>query len=79
MKKHTKIFFNYHGFGEQDIILCRVCGRVAKDIHHIEPKGIGGSKTKDRIENLIPLCRECHEKAHDNLIDKEYLKSLVIL
>ena len=31
------------------------------DIHHILFKSHGG---RDEIENLILLCRECHERAH---------------
>ena len=76
MKKHTKIYLNYFGYGEQDIILCEVCGAVSVDIHHIQPKGMGGSKTKDNIENLIALCRNCHNLAHDNKLSKEYLTKL---
>ena len=33
-------------------------------------------KTKDLqdvIENLIALCRDCHEKAHANIYTKEFL------
>ena len=33
------------------------------DIHHIEPRGAGGSKAKDYIENLMSLCRSCHNRA----------------
>ncbi|WP_368366337.1 HNH endonuclease [Chryseobacterium sp. SSA4.19] len=35
-----------------------------------------GSKTKDqqdKIDNLIALCRTCHEKAHANIFTKEFL------
>jgi len=32
----------------------------AVDIHHISPRGMGGSKLKDYPENLIALCREHH-------------------
>jgi len=48
------------------------------DIHHIEPRSSFGSKRKDeqdKIENLIGLCRECHNKAHGikGNIDKKAL------
>ncbi len=26
-------------------------------------KGMGGSKTKDYIENLMAMCRKCHHEA----------------
>jgi len=66
MKKHTKIYLDYFDIGEQDFIGCEMCGRVAVDIHHIEARGLGGSKTKDFIENLSALCRECHIQAERN-------------
>ena len=52
-----------------DFISCEVCGAKAVDIHHIEPKGMGGSKNKDFIANLIALCRSCHTRCHS---DKEF-------
>ena len=64
MKKYKKVNFNYYDYIEQDIILCEVCSSVAVDIHHLTAKGMGGSKTKDYIENLIGLCRKCHLRAH---------------
>lgn len=66
MKKHTKIYFDYFNYCEQDVILCEVCGSKGNDIHHLEAKGMGGSKTKDYIENLIAVCRDCHVKCHSN-------------
>ena len=79
MKKHTKIFYDYHNLDKCDFIECYVCGAKAVDIHHIEQKGMGGSSSKDYIENLIPLCRKCHENAHANILTKDYLKNLVNL
>lgn len=68
MKKHIRIYLNYFGYGEQDIIPCEVCGQQAVDIHHIKLKSRGG---KDNIENLIGLCRYDHDRAH--LKTKPYL------
>jgi len=51
--------------GETDIIMCQHCKEaVAVDVHHIVYKGSGGSKQRDVIENLIGLCRKCHNLAH---------------
>ncbi len=82
MKKHTKIYFDYFGYGEQDVIMCERdnCGQPAVDIHHIEAKGMGGRHGDEaikinRIENLIALCRKCHEKAHAG----EIIKGLLLL
>ena len=64
MKRHTKIYLDSFGYGEGDYILCESCGGQATDIHHIENRGMGGSKTKDTPENLMALCRICHDMAH---------------
>lgn len=73
VKRHTKIYMEYHGYSKADTILCENCGGVAVDIHHIEAKGMGGNPSKDVIGNLIALCRSCHEKAHKGEISKEVL------
>jgi 5-methylcytosine-specific restriction endonuclease McrA len=47
------------------------------DIHHIEPRGMGGSKTLDVIENLMALCRECHHEADFGVeLSKDFLKAV---
>jgi len=74
MKKHTKIYFIHFDLSGFEFIACECCGSKAVDIHHIDPKGMGGSKTKDYIENLIALCRVCHVKAHANIINKDQLR-----
>ena len=60
MKKHTKIYMQYFNYVLDDFIPCEVCGARAVDIHHIENRGSGGAKDKDRIENLMAVCRPCH-------------------
>ena len=76
MIKYKKVYLKYFGYGEQDYIPCEVCGFEAVDVHHIYPKGMGGSKTKDNIENLMGLCRTCHTEAHDEQISKEELQRI---
>ena len=72
MKKHVKIYRDR--FPEFiDYFPCEVCGDVATDIHHIKYKSRGG---KDEIDNLIGLCRSCHNKAHDEIIRNLILKQL---
>ena len=79
MKTHTKVYFNFYGYNEADHIPCEIClhhfdmFNVAVDIHHISPKGMGGKAGKDKIENLIALCRKCHEDCHKSVYTKEYL------
>lgn len=42
MKKHVKIYMDYFGYTIADFIPCEKCKSKAVDIHHIEPRGIGG-------------------------------------
>jgi len=56
---------DYFGYCIDDFIPCEVCGRRANDIHHIHARGMGGSKSKDFIENLMAVCRECHMRMGD--------------
>lgn len=74
MKKHTKIYLEGMGYDATDFIPCEMCGSKAVDIHHIEARGMGGSKTADTIENLMALCRICHTKFGDIKIYKEMLQ-----
>ncbi len=67
----------HYNYGEQDFIPCRFCGNQAVDIHHIDPKGMGGRKGADVIENLVALCRTHHEDAHSSKITKEELRNLL--
>ena len=76
MKKHTKIYMNYHNYDISDWIACEHCGTTAVDIHHLSGRGIGGSKNKDFIENLIALCRRCHIKAETNKQFNNQLREL---
>lgn len=69
MKKHTKIYMKYFNYVLDDFIPCEVCGSRAVDIHHIDNRGSGGSLSKDRIENLMAVCRSCHLE-HGDVPDK---------
>ena len=74
MQKHTKIYFEFFGIDMGTYFVpCEICGKKATEIHHIQCRGMGGSKSKDNIENLMALDRECHEKYGDK---KQYLKYL---
>lgn len=70
MQKHTKIYLDYFGYGEQSFIPCEVCGSRAVDIHHINGRGKG----KDVIENLMALCRYHHNQAHAEKLSKVELQ-----
>jgi len=74
MKNHTKVYFEYFGYGQEDFVPCEICGRKAVDIHHIEARGMGGSKLKDDIENLMAVCRPHHIMYGDKKQFKDMLK-----
>ncbi len=76
MQKHTKIYLEGFEYTDTDFIPCEVCGKTATDIHHIDCKGMGGSKTKDTIDNLQALCRKCHVTFGDKKQWMEYLKDI---
>lgn len=79
MVKHKKIYLDYFypGWGEDDFITCESCGRSALDIHHLEPRGMGGSAngSKDVPDNLMALCRKCHIHTETNPHTKEEFKN----
>ena len=65
MVKHKKVYKEFFDIPDDIMIACEHCERRAVvDIHHIQSKGMGGSTKLDVIENLIGLCRVCHDKAH---------------
>ena len=74
MKNHTKIYFKHFGYDVTDFVPCEICKGKAVDIHHIDCRGMGGSKTKDNIENLMALCRGCHYIFGDKKQWIDYLK-----
>jgi len=76
LKKHTKIYLDHFGYGVESFIPCEVCGAQAVDIHHIQARGMGGSKRADVIENLMALCRYCHESFGDKKQYKDWLKDV---
>jgi 5-methylcytosine-specific restriction endonuclease McrA len=75
MKKHTKVYMDHFGYGVDSFIGCEVCGKRAVDIHHIVRRGMGGDKSKDEIQNLMALCRECHVEYGDK---KQHMDMLMM-
>lgn len=65
MQKHTKIYLEGMGYHPTDFVPCEVCESKAVDIHHIQARGMGGSKYADRLDNLMALCRKCHVEYGD--------------
>lgn len=57
---------------------CAICGKSAREVHHIRPKHLGG---KNHPRNLILLCDDCHDDVHrriDNGIQNILNESLDI-
>lgn len=75
MKKHVKLYHEAFMHEPGDWIGCEVCNTTAVDIHHIDPRGMGGSTEKDSPENLMALCRECHSYFGD----KKKFKNLLTI
>ena len=64
MKNHVKVYALHVCLGEQDAPMCEHCrARPMVDVHHVRPRGMGGSKRRDDIANLVGLCRPCHSAA----------------
>lgn len=77
MRKHVKLYYDTLGYDKTDFVACEVCGTKATEIHHIQPRGMGGSKKRDVIENLMAICRPCHHEADfGTKLPKEYLKQI---
>ncbi|MCT4253006.1 HNH endonuclease [Elizabethkingia anophelis] len=79
MQKHIKVYIGFFNPHDTSWIPCEICGNKAVDIHHIHRRSEFGKKCKgeqDKIENLIALCRKCHELAHANTFTKDYLKEV---
>ena len=64
MKAYKKNYCDFFSLDQSDWIECSIkiecSGAPAVDIHHIEARGMGGSKEYDNVENLIACCRSCH-------------------
>lgn len=75
MKKHVKTYLDHFEYDLHDFIECEIpgCRRKAVDIHHIHARGMGGSKERDNIENLMALCREHHEHFGDKTKYRTFL------
>lgn len=78
--KHVKIYNRFFGYQPGDYRPCEICGAPGTDIHHMDSRGMGGDPkgTKDVLENLMALCRECHEsygdKGYDELLYKIHMR-----
>ena len=72
MKRHVKNYLD--NFGHYDFIPCEICSLRDVEIHHVKYKSRGGS---DEYNNLVALCRVCHNLAHDELIKEMDFKKII--
>jgi len=56
---------------------CAICLKLGIQVHHIWPKGMGGSKERDVQENWISLCYSHHMAAHYR--KRPYLSKVFLL
>lgn len=83
MLRHVKIYLDENGYTTADVILCEIkaegCEHIAVDICHIDHRGMGGDKTKDRNDNLLAGCRNCHtliDQTDWHIYDKGKLRQI---
>ena len=53
---------------------CELCGAIGEEVHHkipLTPKNIHDPSITLGEENLIYLCKECHNKEHNRFKKKE--------
>lgn len=55
----------YFGFDVSSFIPCEVCGGQCTEIHHLTPRSLRKDLV-NKIDNLMALCRTCHERAHND-------------
>ena len=80
LKDYKKLFRDFWGYSETDTPICWHCDKQqAVDIHHIIAKKMGAVKNNrlNRIDNLFPLCRDCHNQAHSRIIKIEDLQNIL--
>jgi 5-methylcytosine-specific restriction endonuclease McrA len=75
MKSYVKKYLEYFGYGPEDFIPCEICSKKAVDIHHVEPRSKRMDLLND-IQNIMALCRECHNKYGDVPEKKDWLRDI---
>ena len=62
------------GYGETDFVPCECCSSRASEIHHIHARSQRKDLLND-INNLMAVCRKCHEKYGDKKMWIEFLQN----
>ena len=68
MKKRSSLHLNAQKIGrKRDYETCQVCGsKLQPEGHHVFDYQYGGSHS---VNNIITLCKKCHNKVHRGIID----------
>jgi len=77
MKPYVRTYLTYFGLGfhPDNFVPCECCGAKASDIHHLSPRSLRKDLV-NKIENLMALCREHHDRAGK---DREFNESLRLI
>lgn len=78
LKDYVIVWLKGMGFdprflNSDDRIPCEICGEQFHDVHHIDRRGMGGSKKKYYVEQLMGLCRTEHTKYGDQKQYRSFL------
>jgi 5-methylcytosine-specific restriction endonuclease McrA len=79
MKPYIQVYYRYYGLVPGDFVACECCGAESRNIHHIRYRSHFGKKeraARDHIGNLMALCMDCHNKAHEEVYSREYLQKI---
>jgi hypothetical protein len=70
-KSKLRIYWYYRILARDKV--CKICGAVGIDVHHIINRNYKGYSD----DNLILLCAACHLLAEDHIFTIEYLQELI--
>lgn len=73
MKPYIKTYLSYFKLDNPDEGIDELFGFMGNNVHHIYARGMGGSKLRDNIENLMCLRQDVHEIVGDKSAFRELL------
>ena len=76
MQNYIKLYLKFFDYKIPSDAISEISGQIAVDVHHIQARGMGGSKSKDTILNLIALTRTEHDKAESGEYSKDFLTGI---
>lgn len=48
---------------------CRLCGDHRNlETHHLRPRSLVGKALRDRLQNLVTVCHDCHEEVTKHIV-----------